>query len=495
MSKPNVTFHWSSYDLVIENGWDYRHVFQPALTYDAKFMEDVETGDGRRTERRVKKRRQKMFSRIDRSPHIVTYQGFLQNMIRVCVLAGLTFEVKDERLKFPPPDLDAMGGFRFSQRELLTQLLLSNQSGMLEAPTRYGKTILMLNAYRAFHGLKTVVAAPGIDLVRQLHKAFDSTFGDQIDVRMVGGGRKKVSDDLTVCVFDSLHHCDMEGTKLLLVDEPHASVSTSRLPKLNEFTNARRYAFGATLEGRFDQADPLMIGTFGPILAKRTYLEAVDEGAICPIHVINIRVDGPTVLPREDRNTSYRKAVWLSRTFRATVLGLMEEVIPPQHQTLVFVGTEMQAKFIAHHDGRDYEIAMAKLFLNKKQREEFNQKVVDGMTRCFASNIYAAGLTFPEIRNIIIADGGGGSINSIQRPGRLAEIKPGKRCGVLFDFWVEPRKGIAPLHFEDDGTDPSWGMVQIDASNRRKAYEKKGYVIHDVASLAEAKTLYHQLVD
>ena len=105
------------------------------------------------------------------------------------------------------------------------------------------------------------------------------------------GSRNSVpSNDITVCSFDSLQKINPEDVHLLLIDEPHASVSESRAPLLARFNNARIYGFGATLEGRYDGADKLIKGLIGPIHAARTFQEAVEEGAVCPIKVFFVKV-------------------------------------------------------------------------------------------------------------------------------------------------------------------------------------------------------------
>jgi superfamily II DNA/RNA helicase len=92
----------------------------------------------------------------------------------------------------------------------------------------------------------------------------------------------------------------------------------------------------------------------------------------------------------------------------------------------------------------------------------------DEVKRCICSNIYSTGVTIDNIRCVINCCGGGGSILSVQKPGRLAEIKPGKRCGYLIDYQLVPTS--------NSGSSIDFMLVN-DCKARFKVYAEKGYKI------------------
>ena len=57
--------------------------------------------------------------------------------------------IQDKRIPFPSPKLENMFGFRFNQKEKTIELLKANRSGILNAPTRYGKSVIMTNIINA----------------------------------------------------------------------------------------------------------------------------------------------------------------------------------------------------------------------------------------------------------------------------------------------------------------------------------------------------------
>jgi superfamily II DNA or RNA helicase len=218
----------------------------------------------------------------------------------------------------------------------------------------HNSTILR-NILRAYPGVHTVVLAPGKSLLKQTVAEMREHLPDR-EIKLMGGGStvRFQSDDITVCSMDSVHLLDPGPVRLVVVDEPHAIVSEGRADHLPKFAYARKYAVGATLKGRYDGRDFLLEGLFGPVLANRTYREAVAEGAICPIKVVMVR----KVIPREmgDRTKMMKKHVleseWMARLCRR----LSTELIPQDAQTLFFIKQEKQAelyqKYVGAHRDR-----------------------------------------------------------------------------------------------------------------------------------------------
>lgn len=416
---------------------------------------------------------------------IQTYQGLRQLVKETCAAHGYAVKEFDTRQPFPEPKLHLMHGFRFSQQQLLTDGLLKNESGLIGAPTRFGKSTLICNTLRAYPGVKTVVTAPGVDLLKQLAEDLKAKLKDR-DIKCIftGAGNHEQSEDITVVSMDSLEKCDFLGTKLVLIDEPHSGVTESRGRFLNSFVNARRIGFGATLDGRYDRADILIQAIIGPVLSNRTYLEAVKEGAVAPIEVALLKLRFPA-FKEKDRDRAYQKLVWLQPSFHQLVAKICREAFPPQWQTLIFIKNEKQANGI-HEQIPEGTIAMAKVLKPAERRELFRLMAEDLVKRCICSEIYSTGVTFHEVRALINAGGGGANIGCIQKPGRLAEIRPGKKCGVVVDFLWEADD---PDMLEDRL--PSlcaWTAVVRDSRARRDIYKKKGYnvTVHEsIESIAE----------
>lgn len=413
----------------------------------------------------------KLFDVQKKSPRIIVGdQGHHAEIITWLNTHNIKFSLVENRLDFPEPRLDLMHGFRFNQAELVTKLLKANKSGCFSAPTRYGKTICMVNTLRAYPGVKTIVLAPGIDLIEQLYADIKEKLPGR-EVVLIGGSSKTrtQSEDITVCSSDSLDKCCPDTTRLILADEPHTTVTDSRYPVIRSFQNARKLAFGATLTGRFDGKDKLINGLFGEVLSSISFREAVALGAICPIECLIIVQDiGKTFISM--RNVAYKKLLFQNPEIAGSVEYILEQHIPKDYQTLMFIKNENQANYLHEFLSCKPPIAMAKK-LGKKERSALKDGMSEGLvSRCLASDIYAQGVTFSDLRCVINLAGGGPYTNSIQKPGRLAEIRPGKKCGLLVDYLFTTNNGI---FFKNAAS-----MLVYDSLERLRVYTEKGYGIH-----------------
>ena len=118
----------------------------------------------------------------------------------------------------------------------------------------------------------------------------------------------------------------------------------------------------------------------------------------------------------------------------------------------------------------------------KERRETFSRMVENSIKRCVCTGVYSQGVTFPDLRVMINASGGGGSISSTQKPGRLAQIRPDKDCGYLIDFKFECTN---PTDIITTRNDSAWQMVVRDSKARIKQYHELGYEVQEVDSLSE----------
>lgn len=428
---------------------------------------------------------------------IQTYQGLWRSIKLFLESKGFHVVLSDQRVApLPPPRLDRMVGFRFSQKALLNKFLLHDCSGLVGAPTRYGKTTLLINTLRAYPGLCTVVTVPGADLVKQLYEQIKAALPKR-HVVLLGAGSKKrnPSEDITVCSMDSLHLCDHGRTELLLIDEPHAAVTAGRLDELNKFVKARRLGFGATLSGRFDGRDMLIEGLIGPVLEERTYLEAVEEGAICPLTVIFLKVLIDRHSQDNDRDIAYDRHLFMSPGISSIVSRICKEIIPDAWQTLIFIKHERQADQLIQFVGEDGTIAMAKKMTAKQRLQVMDDMQSDTIKRCLATKIYAQGVTFPDIRCMINCEAGGNNTSAIQKPGRLAEIRPDKKRGIVVDFLFETDPTIPPGELQEymrDMPGSEWGNLIRDSRARQKAYTDKGYEVIVADDFDHLKQLFEE---
>ena len=461
-NSPPVEFIWGGAELVIRNPK------ASLLKYLQYYHKSLELST--KTYRREVHKEKTLLYREMEPEVVVTFHGFLDDLVRICNEESIPFTIDDRRPKMPAPVLMNAGGFRYSQKQLFFHMLGQNKSGLCQAPTRYGKTCLIANMVKVFPGVRTVVTAPGVSLLTQLERDLKQWCPDR-DVRGIytGSRNKKLSKDVTVVSMDSLEKSDPEAVQLLLVDEPHEAVSPSRLAVMGRFHNARIYGFGATVSGRFDGADKLITGTIGPVLVQKSYRDAVQEGAICPIIVYFLKLPF-TPFDCSTRDSAYRALIFRNNHFNSVVQTILNVCVPIEWQTLIFIDEIKQADLMERLVS-DGVVAIASR-MNKDERQKNLDDMVSGrIKRCIATNIYATGMTFPELRVMFNAAGGGGSITATQKPGRLAQLLPGKKAGYVIDFLFEPIGELSTLKNKD------WTYVTHDCYNRIGHYRKVGFEV------------------
>lgn len=463
------------------------------LTLRVKTMEPPKNKKGEiiRGPMRVKYANEPAYTVLKESPGlkvIQTQQGFVDDICEILREdTSIEFSFLDKRQEFMKPQFDKMFGFRFSQEALVKQVLLKDQSGLLGAPTRYGKTTCIINTARAYPKARIAIVIPGQDLLKQMFDTIKKAIPGRHVVMLGGGSRTRYQSEegITVCSADSLHKLVGNELDLILADEPHALVTEKRMEGWNNLCDIRKIGFGATLKGRFDGKDKLITGLFGPILGERTYTEAVEEGAICPLVILFLknRIHPGEII--KNRNTAYNKMLFLSRSMARTTATICHDIIPQDQQTLVFIDNEKQADlYLDVLDQKDGVIAMAKKLKPKERDALFENMQTGDIKRCFATNIYAQGVTFSDMRAMINCAGGGNNASAIQKPGRLAEIRPDKKWGVVIDmlFTVDER-------FEDPESKEGqeWRSLIRDSFARMEAYREKGYKIVVCDNLEELK--------
>lgn len=411
---------------------------------------------------------------------IETDQGFDEIVMKYLAENGYHFHYHDHRGELPHYNMSLTYGMRFSQKAVLEEALRKRRSGLIALPTRYGKSRVALNVVRAFDKVTTAILMPGADLVNQMYEFYREELPNR-EVKKLSA--KTRSADVLIGSVDSAHHCQHGKIKLLILDEPHALVTESRIDKIRAFDRALKLGTGATVTGRFDNKDLLIQGIIGPVLSERTFLEAVDEGAICNIDAVLIVVQ-PKMTHAFSRDILLDKNLYRNEAVGAA-MQIVCETFPRDWQMLGFIKNEKSAEFMIPYMGEYGAIAMAKR-MTTKERDKFFGKMASGeIKRCLASDIYSQGVTFSALRSVINLAGGGPYTNSVQRPGRLAEVIEGKETGIMVDFIFEPTDSGMTLY---DRT------LVNDSRKRYETYIEKGYHVHFVNSRRELREKLNELI-
>jgi superfamily II DNA or RNA helicase len=411
---------------------------------------------------------------------------------------GHTVLLEDFRQPFPEAQIiPAMRCLRDYQKPWIEAALSANHSGLIGAVTRFGKTYGMEAVCRAYPDLNTIIVAPGRTLCKQIYDHFTQAFCPDRSsgirpTREVCGvftsgpdrGPSKQPNGITVISVDSLHKADPAKVQLIVADEPHALVTPTRLDALRDFYQARKYGFGATLNGRFDKADARITAYFGPVLSNVGYLDAVKMGAVSRLKVLFLKVKfSKDTIPGNwnNRDLVMQRLLLRSTNTAALVKRVINEAIPPEFQMMAFIVDEKQGNFYMEHAiPNEGTLVMAKLLKPKEQDRVTSEIAASKYMRVLASNMYVQGVTFPDLQVVINLASGGGNTTAIQKPGRLLQNQPGKNYGVLIDLMFECRDS----EMETRRNPPYAGIIG-ECWARQKAYKEIGYEIEYIDTIEE----------
>jgi superfamily II DNA or RNA helicase len=222
-------------------------------------------------------------------------------------------------------------------------------------------------------------------------------------------------------------------------------------------------------------------------LAKRTFKEAVAEGAVCPIVVWGVKVQFDA-FNCWSRDKAYDLLLYHNSGFNALVKEISDNIIPGAFQTLIFCDEKKQIDLMNLFVTSGVP-AIAQRLKPDERRAVFADMVSGKTKRCIATDIFSTGVTFPDLRVICNAASGASGISSTQKPGRLAQVRPGKVCGYLVDF-VWEANGYRPEDLEDrsfDRASNAWSWLVRDSEARFKTYEALGYDVKFVENYEEIK--------
>lgn len=423
---------------------------------------------------------------------LATMPGFAVPLRNQLEALGLQFRVIDERTKPPVPDnLErAFAMMRPYQCEGLYTLIQS-RGGIMACPTGYGKSHVLGALIAAFS--PESLMARGTPLTVVIANSKDVTTKDYHDLveilpwRKVGIRHSDMnieSDDIMLTTPESSDNVDLESCGLLIYDEAH-TITDGRATSMMRAAKALRYGFSATPTGRYDGADKVVTGVCGPIVYRRTYQQAIEDGAVVPIRVCWIEAPKPVAFLSLDtvpKQVAYRAGVWRNEDMHKLAAEILA-ALDPETQVLCVVDKIEHMNHIAPflpemtmvHAETSQKSLIKRGFrsvpaMSAKERQiAYNAFRDNKIKRCISTGIYRTGVNFPNLSVILNLEGLGSEIIAGQLPGRGSRNIAGKDMAYLVDFW-HPWDQVQ----QPDGSFKP-GFLHRDDMARQRAYAAIGF--------------------
>ena len=395
---------------------------------------------------------------------LYTLQGAQQLITQALTKAGCECVYTDLR-GLPPlePDYDWFSKcmpdleFRVGQDDILATLI-GKDSGVVIAPTAYGKTFIMLALAALYPKAHIILASPSTALLRSTYKRMLKITAH---VGRVGGGFNQ-PDRITLCTFGSIMGAPTNKCDILVLDECHQASAPVISSRIAQIRNPRKiFGMTATPEGRSDNAHLPIEVMIGPKIAEVDYDDAAEAGLISPIKVGFIempegcsRVQGYnyTTKPAKKRNVYWRNGIRNGafanaiQTFPAK-LGMREDP-----QVLVLTETTEHAFRLAQLLP-GYDVVYANMAADRKQklielglipadykpltasqRDKLLMNFEAGIARrVIATGCWGTGVDFVHLDVIANVSGSPSPISTVQWAGRNSRMYEGKTFGLLID--------------------------------------------------------------
>jgi len=200
--------------------------------------------------------------------HIALPRGCLDASMELLRDNGIRCEIRDERFSGDPIDVSFGGSLRRDQEAAVAAILRHN-TGVLCAPTAFGKTVIAA-AVLARRGINTLVLVHRTELLQQWQERLQAFLGVGSGVvGTVGGGKPKATGRIDIAVMQSLSRKGevnslVEHYGQVIVDECH-HVGAVSFDAILRRTKAK-FVLGLTATPvRRDGQQPIIFMQCGPI--------------------------------------------------------------------------------------------------------------------------------------------------------------------------------------------------------------------------------------
>lgn len=228
--------------------------------------------------------------------HIALPRGCLDAATELLAANGIRCDFQDERYGGLPIEAAFAGTLRVDQ-EVAAAAMLQHDTGVLCAPTAFGKTVTAA-ALIARRGVNTLVLVHRTELLKQWQERLQSFLGvGKGVIGTIGGGKPKPTGKIDIAVIQSLSRCGqvsalVENYGHVIVDECHhvGAVSFDAILKRVK----AKYVLGLTATPiRRDGQQPIVFMQCGPARYTVTQLATAPHDLEVIPHLLEHSIDLP----------------------------------------------------------------------------------------------------------------------------------------------------------------------------------------------------------
>lgn len=218
---------------------------------------------------------------------LVIPRGYVRQLISLCRLKQVAFQLEDQRRSLEAVDFDFSGRLRSFQLEAV-EAMLKKDFGTLAAPTGSGKTVMALYMM-AQRRQPALIIVHTRDLAYQWVERIKNFLGiDPQAVGFIGDGKNHIGREITVAMVQSLYkraETAAEKIGFLLVDECHRCPSRTFTEAVSAFDSRFMLGLSATPYRR-DKLSRLIFWHLGDVHHQVDKDRLVKSGDVVPAEVV-----------------------------------------------------------------------------------------------------------------------------------------------------------------------------------------------------------------
>ena len=214
-------------------------------------------------------------------------RGYMRQLLLLCRRHKIKFEIDDCRSEHPPINFSFKGKLRPFQQKAVDQML-ARDFGTLNSATGSGKTIMALYMV-ARRRQPSLIVVHTKELASQWVERTETFLGiPSEEIGIIGGGKKKVGEKITVALVQSLYKCVEEiaaHVGFLIVDECHRCPSRTFTEAVAGF-NARYMLGLSATPWRRDKLSKVIFWHLGDVHHEVDKAHLVETGNVLKAEVI-----------------------------------------------------------------------------------------------------------------------------------------------------------------------------------------------------------------
>lgn len=353
-------------------------------------------------------------------------KSYIQTVVHTYPPAPNSIEQYQTTLKGRPYQTKAVS--RIIKKEIPNRATLVMATGA-------GKTILSAMIAKEL-GVNTIFYTYSTDLLEQTATEYEKFFGCKIG-RV---SRTKLDiQPITIAMIQTVHSClqkqderwqklsgYLNNVELMFVDEGHMLGADTIYNVASATDTYYSYALTAT-PYREDGKEIFIEAATGPVVELIAEEELIRGGYILPVEVEIIPIEHNKYIGKR-YNTQYSNAIVKNRMRNKIIADTIEKY--REKKTLILV------KEIAHGEILSEMTGVPFLHGSSKNRKEALKAFSSGeIQSLIATSILKQGVDLPEAEVLIMAHGGSGIVEILQKIGRIRRPATGKKVGQVIDFY------------------------------------------------------------